>query len=79
VLGIIFDEEALLTQVQFEGMYSSPIEAAKLYKNDIYHFVRGNYSDYMANSIIYYMDDTDVQTEDEVNPDTKTVAKKSTK
>lgn len=55
VLGIIFDEEALLTQIQFEAMYSSPIEAAKLYKNDIYHFMKGHYSDYLCNSIIYYM------------------------
>lgn len=58
VLGIIFDEQALTTEVQYEAMYSSPIEAAKLYKNDIYHFVRGNYTDYMCNSIIYYMSET---------------------
>ena len=55
VLALIFDEDAMLDEHQFEGMYSSPIEAAKLYKNDIYHFVEGAYSDMLCNSIAYYM------------------------
>lgn len=55
VLGTIFDENAIRHVTQFEGMYSTPIEAAKLYKNDIYHYKFGAYMDYLANSIIYYM------------------------
>jgi hypothetical protein len=57
VLGIIFDENAIRHVTQFTGMYSTPIEAAKLYKNDIYHYKFGAYMDYLANSVIYYMAD----------------------
>lgn len=55
VLGIIFDDNAIRSCNQFEGVFASPIEAAKLYKNDIYHFKFGSYTDYLSNSIIYYM------------------------
>lgn len=55
VLGLIFDDRALYSHNQFTGMYSTPVEAAKLYKNDIWHFKFGSYTDYLSNSIIYYM------------------------
>lgn len=59
VLGLVFDDRALYSHNQFTGMYSTPVEAAKLYKNDIWHFKFGSYSDYLSNSIIYYMADED--------------------
>lgn len=55
VLGLVFDDRAIYSHNQFTGMYSTPVEAAKLYKNDIWHFKFGSYSDYLSNSIIYYM------------------------
>jgi hypothetical protein len=55
VLGIVFDDMAIRTCNQYEGVFPSPVEAAKLYKNEIYHFKFGSYTDYLANSIIYYM------------------------
>lgn len=57
VLGLVFDDRAIYSHNQFTGMYSTPIEAAKLYKNDIWHFKFGSYTDYLSNSIMYYMAD----------------------
>lgn len=55
VLGLVFDDRAIYSHNQFTGMYSTPVEAAKLYKNDIWHFKFGSYTDYLSNSIMYYM------------------------
>ena len=57
VLGLLFDDRAMYSHNQFTGMYSTQIEAAKLYKNDIWHFKYGSYTDYLSNSIMYYMAD----------------------
>ena len=57
VLGLVFDDRAMYSHNQFTGMYSTPVEAAKLYKNDIWHFKYGSYTDYLSNSIMYYMAD----------------------
>lgn len=66
VLGLIFDDRAMYSHNQFTGMYSTQIEAAKLYKNDIWHFKYGSYTDYLSNSIMYYMaDETEDDNEDE--------------
>ncbi len=70
VLGMIFDDRALYSHNQFTGMYSTPVEAAKLYKNDIWHFKFGSYTDYLSNSIIYYMSEDggqDANEEDDNN------------
>lgn len=65
VLGMIFDDRALYSHNQFTGMYSTPVEAAKLYKNDIWHFKFGAYTDYLSNSIIYYMSEDGGQNSNE--------------
>lgn len=65
VLGLIFDDRALYSHNQFTGMYSTPVEAAKLYKNDIWHFKFGSYTDYLSNSIIYYMSEDGGQNSNE--------------
>ena len=65
VLGLIFDDRALYSHNQFTGMYSTPVEASKLYKNDIWHFKFGSYTDYLSNSIIYYMSENGGQNSNE--------------
>lgn len=65
VLGLVFDDRAMYSHNQFTGMYSTPVEAAKLYKNDIWHFKYGSYTDYLSNSIMYYMADEAEEDEDE--------------
>lgn len=55
VLGLVFADDAIYTYNQLERTADSPLEAAKLYRNRIWHFKAGRYTDYLENSIIYYM------------------------
>ncbi len=55
VLGIIFDTDALMSITQFDGAFTTPLEARKMYRNVWYHWKFGAYNDYSENSIIYYM------------------------
>lgn len=67
VLGIIFDEDALASINQFTGAFTTPVNARKLYTNTFYHYKFGSVQDYTENSIIYIMNDDDVETENEGN------------
>lgn len=55
VIGILFDEDAMMTQNQFEGAYTTPLEARKMYRNVWYHWKFGAIQDYSFNQIIYYL------------------------
>ena len=55
VLGIIYDEDAMMVDYQFEGAYSSPLEAKKLYRNLIWHFRRNSLNDFSENHCIFYL------------------------
>lgn len=57
VIGMLFDEEALLTNNKFTGAYNTPIEARHVYFSTWYHYKFGQINDYSENSIIYYMED----------------------
>ena len=65
VLGIIFDEDALASINQFTGAFTTPVNARKLYTNTFYHWKFGSVQDYTENSIIYIMNDDDVETEED--------------
>ena len=65
VLGIIFDEDALASINQFTGAFTTPVNARKLYTNTFYHWKFGSVQDYTENAIIYYMNDDDVETEED--------------
>lgn len=65
VLGIIFDEDAIASINQFTGAFTTPVNARHLYTNTFYHYKYGSIQDYTENSIIYIMNDDDVDTEDE--------------
>ena len=67
VLGIVFDEDALASINQFTGAFTTPVNARHLYTNTFYHWKFGSISDYTENTIIYIMNDDDVETEDEGN------------
>lgn len=77
VLGIVFDEDALETINMFEGAYTTPIHARKVAQNTFIHYKFGMINDYTENAIIYYMNDDDVQQNDE--NDNKEVTKKTSK
>ena len=61
VLGIIFDEDAIASINQFNGAYTTPVNARKLCTNTFYHYKFGAVQDYTENSIIYIMNDDDVK------------------
>lgn len=55
VIGILFDTDAIQSINQFNGAYTTPVEARKLYQNTWYHYKFGSIQDYTENSIIYYL------------------------
>lgn len=55
VLFLVFDEDALESINQYEGTFTSPIEAKKLYYNTFVHYKWGAINDYTENGIVYYM------------------------
>ena len=57
VLGLLFDTDAMGTTNQFEGAYTTPVNARHLYTNTFYHWKFGSIQDYTENSIIYIMKD----------------------
>lgn len=63
VLGLLFDTDAMGTINQFEGAYTTPVNARHLYTNTFYHWKFGAIQDYTENSIIYIMKDEDTSEE----------------
>lgn len=55
VLGIIYDEDALMVDYQFEGSYSTPLEAKKLYRNIFWHFRKNAINDFTENHVVFYL------------------------
>lgn len=57
VIGLIFDTDAIQSINQFEGAFTTPVNARKLYTNTFFHYKFGSIQDYTENSILYYMED----------------------
>lgn len=55
VIGLIFDTDAIQSINQFQGAFTTPVNARKLYTNTFYHYKFGSIQDYTENSIIYYL------------------------
>ena len=55
VLGVLYDEDALMTDYQFEGAFTTPIEARKLYRNTYWHYRKNSINDFTENGILLYM------------------------
>lgn len=55
VLGVLYDEDALMTDFQFEGANVTPIEARKRYRNMFWHFSRNAINDPTENFIVLYL------------------------
>ena len=55
VLGVLYDRDAMMTDFQFEGAYSTPLEARKLYRNTIWHFRKNILNDFTENGIVFYI------------------------
>lgn len=59
VVGMIFDEDAIMTDFQLERTAVSPLEAAKLYRNTIWHIRRNYIFDATENIVLFIMEDTE--------------------
>jgi len=55
IVGFLFDTDALMVDYQFEGSYSTPVEARKLYRNIWFHFSKNAINDFTENGIVFYM------------------------
>lgn len=57
VLGMIFDEDAIMVSNQLEETLTTPVEARKGYRNIWWHFSKNIINDFTENAILYYMAD----------------------
>lgn len=55
VLGVLYDEDAIMTDYQFEGAFTTPIEARKLYRNTYWHYRKNSINDFTENGILLYL------------------------
>lgn len=60
VVGLLFDEDAMMIDYQFEGSYSTPLEARKLYRNIFWHYTKNAINDPTENAVLFYMKDGEV-------------------
>lgn len=57
VVGMLFDVDALMSRIRYDGMLSTPINARHGYRNEFWHFLFSSWNDYSENGIVYYMSD----------------------
>lgn len=55
VIGVLYDEDAMMVDYQLEDALSTPIEARKAYSNMFWHFRRNAINDFTENAILLYM------------------------
>ena len=58
VVGVLHDEDAIMTDFQLERALSTPVEARKGYRNVWYTFQKNAINDFTENGVLFYMDDT---------------------
>ena len=57
VVGILFDKDAILTDIQWEDSSVTPLEARKKYRNMFWDFSYNSISDLTENCVIFVMED----------------------
>lgn len=55
VIGVLYDEDAIMTDFQFESANTTPLEARKRYRNTFWHFAKNAINDPTENFIVFYM------------------------
>lgn len=58
VVALLFDKDALITNFQFDGADTTPVEARKKYRNTWYHNSKNAINDFTENGVIFVMDDS---------------------
>ena len=57
VVGVLFDEDALMVDYQLDTALSTPVEARKHYRNIWYTYAKNSICDFTEKAILYYMED----------------------
>ena len=57
VVGMLYDEDALMVDYQLERSATTPLEARKGYRNMWWTFSKNAINDFTENAILYYMAD----------------------
>ena len=57
VLGILYDEDAIMTDFQLESSATTPLEARKRYRNIWWSFAKNAINDFTENAIVFVMND----------------------
>ncbi len=57
VVGVLYDEDAVMVDYQLEESYSTPVEARKRYRNIWWHFSRNSINDFTENGVLLYIGD----------------------
>lgn len=55
VIGVLFDEDALMVDYQMDSAYSTPVEARKRYRNIWWHFRKNSINDFTEQGVLFYM------------------------
>ena len=55
VLGVLFDEDALMIDYQLDTALSTPVEARKHYRNVWYTYAKNSICDFTEKGILYYL------------------------
>ena len=55
VLGVLYDEDAIMVDYQLDSSYSTPIEARKRYRNIWWHFKKNSINDFTENGVVLYL------------------------
>lgn len=57
VVGLIYDEDALMSNFQLDDVNTTPLEARKRFRNTWYSMARGGINDFTEKAILYIMAD----------------------
>lgn len=55
LLGVLYDEDAIMVDYQLDSSYSTPIEARKRYRNIWWHMAKNAINDFTENGIVFYI------------------------
>lgn len=55
LVGILFDEDAIMVDYQLDAANSTPVEARKRYRNIWWHYARNAINDFTENAVLFYI------------------------
>ena len=64
VIGMIYDEDAIMTDFQLDRVTITPLEARKYYRNSFWTIRRNYIYDATENIVVFIMDDSEVEPDD---------------